>query len=63
MAKQRRKKARVSRKGLQGGGGGGDEGRLMEGIQKDPAAQHNPGSVFHAGKSNIFSDEKQAYFS
>lgn len=30
----------------------GSWGRLPEEMQKDPAAQHDPGSVFHAGKSN-----------
>lgn len=30
----------------------GSSGRLTEEIQKDPAAQCDPGLVFHAGKSN-----------
>lgn len=43
----------------------GSWGRLTEEIQKDPTAQHDPGIVFHAGKSNkcLVSDVKRACFS
>lgn len=58
MAKQRRK-ARVSRKRLQGEGGG-EQGKVkVENTER--IKQHDPGAVFNACKSNkcFLSDVKQ----